>query len=228
VGKNGNIKYNVGAWEICPFTIFYLLGRVFMEVRIYEREKLYEEIWAEPMIKVAERYGVSDVTLKKTCNKLNIPVPGRGHWARIYAGEKIPIPKLPKHKGQDKIVVTEYTDRAPQIPKELRKTESLKFLPEERREEVRSFCALVQVPDELTKPHALIKDTIQYFKSRKDSTRPPVNRVMNFSVSDMHRERAYRIWDALFKSLESLGYMLRSNKEEHIGVAVRILTMGHI
>jgi hypothetical protein len=36
----------------------------------YEREKLYEQVWAEPVIKVAKVYGVSDVALRKTCKKL--------------------------------------------------------------------------------------------------------------------------------------------------------------
>ena len=30
---------------------------------VYEREKLYEEVWAEPVKIVASRYGVSDVAL---------------------------------------------------------------------------------------------------------------------------------------------------------------------
>ncbi len=34
---------------------------------IYEREKLYEEVWAEPVKIVAQSYGVSDVALAKTC-----------------------------------------------------------------------------------------------------------------------------------------------------------------
>ena len=67
-----------------------------MEVRTYDREKLYKEIWAEPMIKVVQRYNVSDVALKKTCKKLNVPVPGKGYWNKIYAGEKIPVPQLPQ------------------------------------------------------------------------------------------------------------------------------------
>ena len=45
----------------------------------YERDKLYEEVWAEPVKIVAQRYGVSDVALAKTCRKLGIPLPGRGH-----------------------------------------------------------------------------------------------------------------------------------------------------
>ncbi len=39
------------------------------------REKLYEQIWAEPIIKVSEQYGVSDSYLVRILKKLNIPRP---------------------------------------------------------------------------------------------------------------------------------------------------------
>ncbi len=64
----------------------------------YNREKLYEEVWAEPMLKVAARYGVSDVALAKTCRKFRVPVPGRGYWAKKAAGKKVrarpPLPAM--------------------------------------------------------------------------------------------------------------------------------------
>jgi hypothetical protein len=59
----------------------------------YDREKIYEEIWSEPIQRVAKRYDISDVGLAKVCRKLNIPRPGRGHWAVKAAGK--PIPKRP-------------------------------------------------------------------------------------------------------------------------------------
>jgi hypothetical protein len=42
-----------------------------------ERSVLYEQVWAEAMVNVAKKYGVSDVALAKICRKLTIPVPGR-------------------------------------------------------------------------------------------------------------------------------------------------------
>jgi hypothetical protein len=66
----------------------------------YDREELYERVWEKPMLKVAEEYGVSSVALGKTCRKLCVPVPGRGHWAKVAHGHqgvrKIPLPKLDK------------------------------------------------------------------------------------------------------------------------------------
>lgn len=60
------------------------------------REELYEHVWTEPMTKVAARYGLSDVALKKRCVKANIPTPGLGHWAKLAAGQTVRRPRLPK------------------------------------------------------------------------------------------------------------------------------------
>ncbi len=52
----------------------------------FNRNELYQRVWAEPMRTVAKSYGVSDVWLSKVCKALRIPVPGRGYWAKKYAG----------------------------------------------------------------------------------------------------------------------------------------------
>lgn len=56
---------------------------------IYERETLYQEVWSMPVTKVALKYGVSDVALHKQCKALNIPVPSRGYWAKLQAGQQV-------------------------------------------------------------------------------------------------------------------------------------------
>jgi hypothetical protein len=64
---------------------------------IWDREELYKEVWAEPIIHVAKRYGISDVAIAKVCRKLNVPVPGRGYWAKKandHAVKQIPLPPM--------------------------------------------------------------------------------------------------------------------------------------
>jgi hypothetical protein len=74
---------------------------------IYEREKLYEEVWKEPVLVVAKRYGVSGVALAKTCRKLAVPLPPRGYWARVRAGRKAPPhPPLPPYESPSGIQTT--------------------------------------------------------------------------------------------------------------------------
>ena len=57
------------------------------------RSELYELVWSEPMIKVAERFGVSGSYLARICTNLNVPRPERGHWAKLAFGK--PSPQLP-------------------------------------------------------------------------------------------------------------------------------------
>ncbi len=68
-----------------------------MSYEFWDRDSLYEEVWATPMAKLAKKYGISDVGLAKVCRKLAIPVPGRGYWAKKEAGQevqKLPLPAL--------------------------------------------------------------------------------------------------------------------------------------
>ncbi|PCJ61073.1 MAG: hypothetical protein COA65_02320 [Rhodospirillaceae bacterium] len=53
------------------------------------REELFKQVWERPMTKVAADHGISDVALKKICDKHRIPVPGRGYWAKKAAGKKV-------------------------------------------------------------------------------------------------------------------------------------------
>ena len=66
----------------------------------YDREELYQKVWEQPMLRVAEQYCVSSVALGNVCRKLSVPVPGRGHWAKLAHGKpgakKLDLPKLDK------------------------------------------------------------------------------------------------------------------------------------
>ena len=61
----------------------------------YDRQTLYEEVWAEPVYKVAKRYGITDKAIAKVCGKMRIPVPGRGYWNKVGSGQKMKKPALP-------------------------------------------------------------------------------------------------------------------------------------
>jgi hypothetical protein len=68
----------------------------------FDREKLYEQVWSQPIRKLAPEYGVSDVALAKTCRKLQIPRPGRGYWAKLTAGQRVGRrPPLPLYAGSE-------------------------------------------------------------------------------------------------------------------------------
>src|ERR1700722_9092027 len=64
------------------------------------REDLYELAWSKPISELAKDFGISDVGLAKRCRRLGVPLPGRGYWARIDAGQKPYRPKLPQPEPQ--------------------------------------------------------------------------------------------------------------------------------
>ena len=53
------------------------------ETITYNREELYEQVWSEPMIKLAPKYDLSDNGLRKICKKLNVPLPPQGYWVKL-------------------------------------------------------------------------------------------------------------------------------------------------
>jgi hypothetical protein len=67
---------------------------------ILSREDLYELAWSKPLRALSKDFGISDVALAKRCKRLGIPVPGRGYWARVEAGQEPYRPKLPAREGQ--------------------------------------------------------------------------------------------------------------------------------
>jgi len=64
------------------------------------REELHQEVWGAPMIKVAEKYGVSSSYLARVCTQLNVPRPERGYWAKLAAGHKVAVVPLPEAKPE--------------------------------------------------------------------------------------------------------------------------------
>ena len=55
------------------------------------REELYRQVWENPVMQVAQDYGISNVALAKICRKNQVPVPGRGYWARKAAGKTVQL-----------------------------------------------------------------------------------------------------------------------------------------
>jgi hypothetical protein len=59
------------------------------------RQSLYDLVWSKPMVEVAKQFSISDRGLAKRCAAVDVPVPPRGYWARVEAGQspaKTPLP----------------------------------------------------------------------------------------------------------------------------------------
>ena len=60
-----------------------------------DRPTLFERVWSVPVDKLAKEWGMSGRGLSKACSRLKVPVPPRGYWARVAAGQRAHRPKLP-------------------------------------------------------------------------------------------------------------------------------------
>lgn len=132
-----------------------------MEV-VFEREDLYREVWKTPITKLATKYGLSDNGLRKVCRALEIPVPQRGHWARLAAGHRVPTPPLPPTSGPTRFVSR---PPSPPMPAGLA-TEDESWL-EERLQEEKHPGARIVVPAQLVRPHRLVAQTSQVLRRHK-------------------------------------------------------------
>lgn len=65
-----------------------------MEQR-FSRKEFFDLMWSKPIKDIAPQFGISDVALAKFCRSKGIPLPGRGYWAKLKAGKKVPAARLP-------------------------------------------------------------------------------------------------------------------------------------
>ena len=117
------------------------------------REELYELVWSEPIMNLAPHYVLTDRGLAKRCDRMGVPVPGRGYWAKMASGKVPPQTKLPKIKtGQQGRVVL---DMGGQI---LEEGEECQSVLDEIKYEKQAENQIV-VPDELLDSHPLVMKT---------------------------------------------------------------------
>lgn len=172
----------------------------------YDREELYRKAWEQPLLKVAEEYGVSSVALGKTCRKLSVPVPGRGHWAKLAYGhagvKKPPLLKL------DKVPVIY---RSPVVQKKT--TSSGQDDPEFAAiNHLLSSGALNPPPiDSTARPHPLIRGTASRLRShsRKDENAILLPREpggLDVKVSAGTLDRALQVMGQVVAVLERQGF----------------------
>jgi hypothetical protein len=194
--------------------------RRYKKDNIYERNKLYEEVWAEPVVHVAVKYGVSDTAIKKVCKALNIPVPPRGYWAKVKAGKATKKIPLPESNGNNTFIGS----RTHTNPLAANKTkEPLAFLPEEERQQVIAASMSIALAPENARLHKKItaykavvadwnkSDRKAEAAQRKNSNyynKPP---YLAGVISKETLPRVYRLLDALYRQVENLGGSLNDD-----------------
>ncbi|WP_102398913.1 hypothetical protein [Haloimpatiens massiliensis] len=223
-----NTKYKEDYYESIS-----ILERVIMRYETFtveQREKLYNEVWEEPLVNIAKRYEISEATLRKRCNKLDIPLPPKGYWQKIKSGKEIKKPALSKIFGKYvqtvRKSIIKYKYNANELNDErllILKDEELSLLTDETKILIKKKCDNIVVKNQLRNPHQLILDHQEEMMVRKQKekelreSRFFINRYSseevlykNFKsslpihVSANNIKRVYCFLNTLFKALEEL------------------------
>ena len=160
------------------------------------REQLYEEVWAEPMTKVALKYGVSSSFMARVCTRLNVPRPERGYWAKHAVGKTTKRPSLPEAEPGEELEWNRYGQaRRAKLP--------LPTLPQKKESRVRDRS-------ELPERHPLLQGAQQYFdearETRSGYLRPSKRLMVDVIVSKQTCHRALDVANELFLLFEERGY----------------------
>ena len=172
----------------------------------YNRGVILGEVWAEPMSKVAPRYGMSDVGLKKLCARLQIPTPGRGFWAKVKAGRGVPpIPTLKAFKGNPRHLVR--TINPSPVGRQMLESEDARITA------LLSYdldpANKITVSSKGTRWHPMVittKDALDTPHNAGRGLPSPHGEGLDISVSSGLRTRALRLANALVKAIEKRGF----------------------
>lgn len=180
------------------------------------REQLYDLVWSEPLRTLAPRFDISDVALKKTCARANIPVPERGYWNKKLAGKDTYRPPLPSRSpGMDEDAFVgggrQYWWREQPTEEEL-----LGPLPPEPsfiepietvREKMRAKIGKITNRGSLSPAHSTIARLFDDDEKRREKQRAtPYPSLWDAPIFDNPlQRRRLRILNSLFRTVEKLG-----------------------
>ena len=174
-------------------------------LNVYRREVLYKEVWQFPVVEVAKKYAVSDVTIHKICRSLDIPTPPPGYWAKLRAGKEVSIPPLPKSDRRD--VITGSRTQKIYTPST---EEQIQHLSEEDRTAVMAVASQIIMVDEQEKMNP--KVAACYKKAKAGQTTEILD-----SIAKETLPRAIKILDTLVKTAIPLGIEIDDKLQFSIG-----------
>lgn len=188
---------------------------------VLTRQELYEKVWSEPLIHLAEELGISDVGIAKMCKRHDIPRPPFGYWAKIRNGHKVkktPLP--PTKKGEAKpIVITPYERPIRRVGDDSEPDEFQMHTIEAKKK-----AAAIEPDSSLLEPHPLIKWAKKAFRKTSSTYKgtlvPNDWGCLNIKVTRDAIDRALVFLDTLFKLVEECGYKLGLNEKKHAVVEI--------
>lgn len=159
------------------------------------RDELYRLVWSEPMIRIAELFGVSGSYLARICTLLNVPRPARGYWAKLAVGKAPAQTPLPEARPGDSLHWRQDGESlAPPKPK----------APPRRRSPTTVRIARDQL-------HALIRGARTHFENGRPVDdgaylKPYKKLLVDVTASKACLDKALNLANDLFNGLESVGH----------------------
>jgi hypothetical protein len=178
------------------------------------RQALFEDVWTRPLSTIAPEYGLSDVGLRKICDRADIPTPGRGYWAKVASGKTFPRPKFRPAKNPDfeTVYIHGTAQPAPHIVETLKRVRSTretkgKAESEVKVEEPAQGGNGAQSPEPL-EVHRLAKATVAKIVAAKKAgfVRVAGKGLFNVTVTAEHGDRIGRILTLLIAANEEMGW----------------------
>lgn len=177
------------------------------------RRDLYDLVWGKPMTALAQEFGISDRGLAKLCSRHRIPVPPRGYWAKVAAGEQ---PKVPPYlelrdRSLDWVSIRGAASALPDSIVEFarrRKAErevraaTIKAKPTSR-------MPLVEIP------HASVAKTVKFLCTKRPDNEGAISATgpgqCGVIVGAASAERACFVLNALARTLDDVGLSLTAD-----------------
>lgn len=161
------------------------------------RQELYDLVWSDPVYKVAARYGISGTGLAKICRNASIPLPERGYWSRVQAGQTVKrYPLRPAKTAENESVVILQGDgpRPKPPPRPALERPIAKAIENEKLDKNR-----ILVSEQIARLHPEVKKIAEAWAVRKSSWN---NRNPRPEPLELRRRR---ILHAFFRAVEDRG-----------------------
>jgi len=163
------------------------------------REELYALVWAEPMLKVAARFGVSSSYMARVCSQLQVPRPERGYWAKLEVGKAPATPALPQLRAGAPTIWTKggsWNMGSSPLP----------VPPEAPAKTAKPARAVRQLGE-----HALIEGARAHFESGRLSyegeyLKPAKKLLLDLTVTKGGLDAGLKFANQLFLALENMGH----------------------
>jgi len=168
------------------------------------RAELFEKVWSMPMTKAAAELGLSDVGLKKVCDRYRVPVPGRGYWAKVAAGKPVKKAHFREVSDDELNTVRIAGGVGANLPEAVKEVRSAA---KEREKRPENIVHVVPVYNDLPPKIARTRKNLE---KRPDATTGFVSSsspdAFSVSIAQASVDRAVNFLAALLRGVEDRGY----------------------